>query len=99
MQEFEITSDTTKEDLLENWDKLSPEQQGRVARGDYSPPALTEPYLWFSHTALRDVDVRACYCSMRLLLSQHRHCCLNYLKHYLRRLTSGDNRATIAAVI
>jgi hypothetical protein len=30
---------------------------GRVARGGYPPPALTEPYLWFSHTALRAWDV------------------------------------------
>jgi hypothetical protein len=26
----------------------------RVARGGYPPPAPTEPYLCFSHTALRD---------------------------------------------
>jgi hypothetical protein len=33
--------------------QLEVQEVGRVARGSYLPPALTEPYLWFSHTALR----------------------------------------------
>ncbi len=32
----------------------APHLRRRVARGGCPPPALTEPYLCFSHTALRD---------------------------------------------
>ena len=44
----------------------------RVARGNYSPPALTEPDLWFSHPALRDNGVGVCYCDLRLPLFHYR---------------------------
>ena len=45
----------------------------RVARGGYPPPALTEPDLWATHPALRDIGVGAGYYATRLLLLRYRY--------------------------